>query len=166
MINCGMYRGVTLLELLEHAMKIVEKVIEKIFFLILTKDDMQFGFMKGIGAIDAVFIIRRIQEEYLAKQKKLYMCYVDLAKALDIVPRKVVEWAMRKKSIPEALVRAEMSQHRGAKTNVKVGAHLSKVHQLLLAIVINVTSEIKEGMLQEISYADEIVLIAKTITEH
>ena len=35
------------------------------------------------GTIDAVFILGRIQEEYLAKQRKLYMCLVDLEKAFD-----------------------------------------------------------------------------------
>ena len=49
---------------LENAMKIVEKVVEKIYRKIVTIDDMQFGFMLGKGTIDAVFILRRIQEEY------------------------------------------------------------------------------------------------------
>ena len=35
------------------------------------------------GTIDAVFILRRMQEEYYAKGKKLYMCFVDLEKAFD-----------------------------------------------------------------------------------
>ena len=35
-------------------------------------DEMQFGFMQGKGMIDAVFILRRLQEEYLDKEKKLY----------------------------------------------------------------------------------------------
>ena len=48
------------------------------------------------GTIDAVFILRQIQEECLVKQKKLYMWFVDLEKAFDGVPVKVVEYAMRK----------------------------------------------------------------------
>ena len=35
------------------------------------------------GTIDAVFILRRMQLECHAKGKKLYMCFVDLEKALD-----------------------------------------------------------------------------------
>ena len=50
--NCGMYRGV------KHAMKIVEKVLEKRLQKIVTIDDMQFGFTPGKGTIDAVFILR------------------------------------------------------------------------------------------------------------
>ena len=38
---------------------------------------MQFGFVPGKDTIDAVFILR-ILEEYLAIQKKLHMCFVDL----------------------------------------------------------------------------------------
>ena len=34
---------------------------------------------------------------------------IDLEKAFDRVPRKVLEWAMRKRGIPEATVRAVMS---------------------------------------------------------
>ena len=103
-MNCGMHRGV---KLLEHVMKNVE--VEKRSRKIVTIDDMQFGFMPGKGTIEAVFILRRIQEEYLVKQKKLYMCFVDLEKAFDKLPRKIVEWAMRKKGIPEALDAAVMS---------------------------------------------------------
>ena len=55
-------------------MKIVEKVLERrLWHNIMVKvDEMQFGFMPGKGMIDAVFIFRRLQEEYLDKDKKLY----------------------------------------------------------------------------------------------
>ena len=47
----------------------------------------------------------------------LYICFVDLEKTLDRLSRKVLEWAMRKKGIPEALVRSVMSLYEGAKTS-------------------------------------------------
>ena len=46
--------------------------------------------------IDAMFILRRMQEEYHAKGKNLYMCFVDLEKSFDRVPRIVLESATRK----------------------------------------------------------------------
>ena len=122
-MNCGMHGGVSLIE---QAIKIVVKVFEKRLKKIVTMDDMKFGFMPGKGTIDAVFILRQIQDEYLAKQKNLCMWFVDLEEVFDRVPRKVVEWAMRKKGIPEALVTAVISLHKGARTRVKVGTHLSE----------------------------------------
>ena len=91
--------------------------------------------MSEKGTIDAVFMLRRLQEEYCAKGKKLYMCFVDLEKALDRVPMKVLEWALRKKGIPEVLVRSVMGLYEGAKTRVRVDSELSEeleVHLLVL----------------------------------
>ena len=62
----------------------------------MTADEIQFGYMAERGTIDAVFILRRMQEVHNAKGKKLYMCFVDLEKALDRVSREVLEWALRK----------------------------------------------------------------------
>ena len=42
--------------------------------------------MPESGTIDAVFILRGVQEEYPAKGKRLYMCFVDLVKAFDRLP--------------------------------------------------------------------------------
>ena len=77
---------------------------------------MQFGPISGKDTIDAVLVSWKIQEEYLAKQKRLFMCIVHLENAFVRVPSKVVEWAKRKKTISEALVVA-VSLYKGAKKN-------------------------------------------------
>ena len=68
-MSCEAYKGV---KLLEHEMKIVEKVLENRLRSMVKMNEMQFGFMPGKGTTDAVFILRRLQEEYLEKEKRLY----------------------------------------------------------------------------------------------
>ena len=92
--NCNTYRGV---KLLEHPMKIVERVLERRIRELVNIDSMQFGFMPRRGTTDALLVVRRMQEKYRDKKKKLYMCFMDIDKAFDKVPRKVMEWAMRRK---------------------------------------------------------------------
>ena len=68
--NCSCY-GVV--KLLEHELKVVEMVIEKRFYRIMSDDEIKFYFRPERGTIDAVFILRRLQEEYHAKGNKLYV---------------------------------------------------------------------------------------------
>ena len=51
--NCSCHRAV---KLLEHGMKVVERVLLKRLHRIVSVDKMQFGFMPERGTIDAVFI--------------------------------------------------------------------------------------------------------------
>ena len=76
-MECGAYRGV---KLQEHAMKIVERVLENRIRGLVTIDDMQFGFMAGKSTTHALFILRRMREEFREREQKLYMCFVDLKK--------------------------------------------------------------------------------------
>ena len=41
--------------------------------------------------MDAIFILKRMQESSLEKNRKLFICSVDLEKAFDRVPRKVIK---------------------------------------------------------------------------
>ena len=52
-MECGSYRGI---KLLEHAMKVVQRIFEHRIRQQIEIDDMQFGFMKGKGTTDAIFI--------------------------------------------------------------------------------------------------------------
>ena len=67
-MDCGTYRGV---KLLEHAMKIVERVLENRIRELVMIDEMQYGFMPGKGTTHALFILRRMQKEFRGREKKL-----------------------------------------------------------------------------------------------
>ena len=88
MMSSGSYRGV---KLLEHAIKIVERVPKRRIRTLINLNEMQFKFMPGKRTVDAIFVVRKMQEEYQKKDKKLYICFVDMEKAFDRVPRKVVK---------------------------------------------------------------------------
>ena len=85
-LECSSYRGI---KLLEHVMKIMERVIEGRVRKIVKINEMQFGFMPGKGTTDAISIVRQLQEKYLARRKDLWMAFIDLEKAFDRVPREV-----------------------------------------------------------------------------
>ena len=86
--NCNTYRVV---KLLEHAMKIVERELERRVRELVNFNSMRFDFMPGRKTIDSLFVVRRMQKEYKDKKKQLYMCFVDIEKAFDRVPRKVMK---------------------------------------------------------------------------
>ena len=173
-LDCGSYRAI---KLLEHGMKVLERVLEKRIRKKVKIDDMQFGFMPGRGTTDATFIVRQLQEKYMEKRKKLYFGFVDLEKAFDRVPRKVVRWALRQLGVDEWLVRAVMAMYERARTvvrtkdgnseefEVKVGVHQGSVlSPLLFVVVMEVLAQsVKEGLPWELLYADDLVLIAESM---
>ena len=55
-----------------------------------------------------------LQEEYHAKGKKVVYVFLDLEKAFDRVPRKVLECTMREKRMPYGLIRSVMSLYEDA----------------------------------------------------
>ena len=85
---------------------------------------------------------------------------------------------MRKKGLSEVMVRAFMSLYDGAKTRVKVGSAYSEefevkvgVHQgsvllsLLFAIVMDVITENARGVVNELLYADDLVIISEDMED-
>ena len=67
--------------MLDHVMKILERVIEVRVRNRAGIDDMQFGFRPGKGTTDAIFVVRQIQEQFLPKKRELWLSFVDLEKS-------------------------------------------------------------------------------------
>ena len=79
-MECASYRGI---KLLEHAMKVMERIFEYRILQLIEINDMQFTFMKCKGTTYVIIIVRQMQENFRVKGKKLYFGFVDLEKASD-----------------------------------------------------------------------------------
>ena len=60
------------LKLTEQVMKVLERIVDDLIRQLVSMDDFQFGFIKGRGTTDAIFVVRQLQEKYLAANKRLY----------------------------------------------------------------------------------------------
>ena len=79
-------------------------------------DSMQFGFMKGRGTTDAIFIVGQLQKKNLAKNRNSWMAYINLEKAFDRVPRMVIRWALQRLGVGERLVGVVRSMYENSST--------------------------------------------------
>ena len=160
-------------------MKVLERIVDSLIRQSVSIDDSRFGFVPGRGTTDAIFVVRQLQEKYLAANKKLYMAFIDLAKAFDRVPRKVIWWALRKLCVVEWIVRLVQGMYVNVRSCVHVGEGYSEefevkvgVHQcsvlspLLFIIVLEALScEFCSWVPWEDLYADDHVIIAELLEE-
>ena len=160
-------------------MKVLEGVLEKRLRQKVKIDDMQFGFVPGKGTVDAIFMVRQLQEKFLEKRKDLFFAFVDLEKAFDRVPREVIRWTLRQLGVEEWLVQTVMTMYERARIvvrtkqgystefEVKVGVHQGSVLSPLLFVAVMevVTLGVKEELPWELLYADDLVLVAQSKEE-
>ena len=60
-------------------MKVLERIVDGLIRDLVSIDDSQFGFVPVRGTTNAIFVVRQLQEKYLAR---LYMAFVDLRRHL------------------------------------------------------------------------------------
>ena len=90
------------LKLTDQVMKLLEPVLDSYICQMVNIDEMQFAFVPGRGTSDAIFIFRQLQGKYIvAANKRLYFAFIDLEKAFNPVPRKVLWWALRSLRVDE-----------------------------------------------------------------
>ena len=140
---------------------------------------MQFGFCKGKGTIDAVFVAKQLQEKFREKKKDLSFTFVDLEKAYDRVARELMYWCLRKRGVPEAMVRLVMATYKEVKTRVRTpigntepfeigdGLHQGSALSPFLFVIIldTISSSFRKGIPWELLFADDLVIATETEEE-
>ena len=156
-------------------MKVQERILDCLMRQLVSIDDSQFGFVPGRGTTDAIFVVRQLLE-YLAANKRLYMAFVDLQKAFDRVPRKVIRWALRKLGVDCAtgagMYANEWSHVRVCEVYSEEFEGKVRVHQdlvlswLLFFIVLEaLRREFCSGVPWEDLYTNDLVIIAELLEE-
>ena len=172
----GNYRS---LKLTDQVMKLLERVLDSFIREMVDIDAMQFGFVPGHGTTDAIFIIRQLQEKYIAANKPLYFAFVYLEKAFYRVPRKNLWCALRSLGVEEWAVHVIQGMYTDVKSRVRVNCQYSKefgvgvgVHQgsvlspLLFILVLEALSrQFRTGVPWELLYADDLAVMADSLEE-
>ncbi|XP_064099437.1 uncharacterized protein LOC135210475 [Macrobrachium nipponense] len=79
-MDCGNYKGI---KLIEYGLKVLERIMDEGLREKVRIKKQQYGFMRGRGAVDAIFIIRQLQEKRLDGNQELYCAFIDLEKGYD-----------------------------------------------------------------------------------
>ncbi len=84
----------------------------------------QRGFRKGRGCVDQTFAMKRLVEEYLGKDKKLYPAYVVLETAYDRVNIEALWSVLKICGVGGQLLKGIQVFYRDADACVRVGGEL------------------------------------------
>ena len=175
-LQCDKYRG---LRLLEHSMKVWERILDRRLKEVVRIGDSQFGFTAGKSTTDAIYILRQMQQKHIEKKKNLYHVFADLEKAFDRVPRWTLRWALRRQMVPENLVRQVLALYVDSRSyaaaagglstpfGVTVGVHQgSALSPLLFNVVMEeATKECQRGVPWDMLYANDLIITGESREE-
>ena len=108
--DCNNYRGISLLSIVGKAFARVvlnrlQKLAERVY------PESQCGFRAARSTIDMVFSIRQLQEKCREQRQPLYMAFIDLTKAFDLVSRTGLFTLLQRVGCPPKLLSIISSFH-------------------------------------------------------
>ena len=111
------YRGISLLRIVREvfarvALQRLQQVTEKVY------PESQCGFRVQRSTIDMIFALRQLQGKCQEQKQSLFIVFVDLTKAFDLVSRKGLFHLLDKIGCPQKLLKVVMSFHEDMKGTV------------------------------------------------
>ena len=181
--KCEKHRTISLMS---HVTKLVLRVImNRIRGRTLREiSEVQYGFMPDRGTRNAIFVLRRLVERMIEKQKDVYVCFIDYSKAFDTVKHEPLIELLQSLDIDpqdvkllanlywdqQAVVRhnGELSESISIKQGVRQGCvaspHLFALYTEMIMRSIDDMGGIKIGgnVINNLRYADDTVIIAES----
>ncbi|KAI3367252.1 hypothetical protein L3Q82_008304 [Scortum barcoo] len=119
---CSNYRGITLLSL---PGKVYARVLERRIRPIVDPriQEEQCGFRPGRGTVDQLYTLRRVLEGLWEFAQPVHMCFVDLEKAFDRVPRGILWGVLREYGVRGPLLRAVRSLYDRSRSLVRIAGN-------------------------------------------
>ncbi|TWW61027.1 hypothetical protein D4764_05G0011170 [Takifugu flavidus] len=116
---CSNYRGITLLSL---PGKVYSGVLERRVRRIVEPriQDVQCGFLPGRGTVDQLHTLSRVFEGAWEFSQPVHMCFVDLEKTFDCVPRGVLWGVLQEYGMSGPLLRAVFSLYDRCQSLVRI----------------------------------------------
>ena len=123
--DCNNYRGISLLSIVGKVYAWVlliclQKVAEQIYL------ESQCGFQAERSTVDMVFSLHQLQEKCREQWMPLYIAFINLTKAFDLVSRDGLFKALHKIGCPPRLNSLIESFHSNMKGTVQFNGNLSK----------------------------------------
>eukprot|EP00745_Piridium_sociabile_P017961 TRINITY_DN26814_c0_g1_i11.p1 TRINITY_DN26814_c0_g1~~TRINITY_DN26814_c0_g1_i11.p1 ORF type:complete len:515 (+),score=121.07 TRINITY_DN26814_c0_g1_i11:351-1895(+) len=134
--DCNNYRGISLLSVVGKVFARVvlsrlQKLAERVY------PESQCGFREQRSTIDMVFSLRQLQEKCREQHKPLFLAFIDLTKAFDMVSRDGLFKILEKIGCPPKLLSMIRSFHEDMKGTVQYDGATSDAF--------NIRSGVKQG---------------------
>ncbi|TWW60624.1 R2 Retrovirus-related Pol polyprotein from type I retrotransposable element [Takifugu flavidus] len=166
---CSNYRGITLLSL---PGKVYSGVLERRVRRIVEPriQEEQCGFRPGRGTVDQLYTLSRVFEGAWEFAQPVHMCFVDLEKAFDRVPRGVLWGVLREYGVSGPLIRAVRSLYDRCQSLVRIAGRLP-LSPILFIIFMDRISRCSHGVegvrlgdlrIGSLLFADDVVLLASS----
>jgi len=179
--DCSNYRGISLLSVVGkvYASVLVDRVrviVEGVL------DEAQSGFRPLRGCQDQIFCLRQAMEKLRERNVDLYLCFIDLEKAFDRVPRQKLFEVLSEYGINGSLLGAIKSIYSGSKAAVRIDGEISESFEdnegvrqgcclsprLFIIFMDKIVKqanlqgnvEIGEVIMKILAYADDLTLLA------
>ena len=131
--DCNNYRGISLLSIVGKvfarvALGRLQQLAEEVY------PESQCGFRAGRSTTDMIFSVRQLQEKCREQRQPLYIAFVDLTKAFDLVSRSGLFKLLERIGCPPKLLSIIRSYHTDMQGTVSFNGETSKPFNILSGV--------------------------------